>query len=255
MGNKCHSLLCFVFYTLKCLVLLPFCISCCCLFLSLRFLCLSSLSFNYCSSPIFGEICIKVLEVKQYLPFKSFFFFLPSFPHWNKWWRSLALRMNGFQVSRWIGRSMILPLWGLERGKIKCADNVTNILTAAARPGWISKGFRCGRCKSEPNRRSSRQGRLCMSVYPADNYFSLAINCRRSDNAGAQPLRGGGVASIQLMGWRALRRTLMFVHSVESEGQENRWSKVRRFPKWLRTRCLLHAQPAFPSWIRFFLQL
>ena len=112
--------------------------------------------------------------------------------------------MNGFQVWRWIGRWMISPLWGLECGGTRSADIVTNTLTIATKPGRISKGQRNGTRSLRLNRRSSCQRCLSTSVYPTDNYLSLAINCRRSDNADGLPADE----------WRWTRASLTVLESI-----------------------------------------
>lgn len=95
--------------------------------------------------------------------------------------------MNDFQVERWKERWMISPLCGLEWGGTRSADIVTNTLTKATKPGWISKGQRGGMCSSGLNRRSSCRHHLCASVYTTDNYLSRAINFRLGDNADGLP--------------------------------------------------------------------
>lgn len=82
---------------------------------------------------------------------------------------------------------MISPLRGPERAGTRSADIVTNTLTIATEPSRISKGRGGGMRSSRLNRRSFCRRRLCTSVYPTDNYLSLAINCRRSDNADGLP--------------------------------------------------------------------
>lgn len=86
---------------------------------------------------------------------------------------------------------MISPLRGPKEAGTRNADTVTNTLTIATKLGRISKGWKGGMRSSQLSRRSVRR-RLCTSVRPTDNYLSLAINCRRSDNADELPGDGPG---------------------------------------------------------------
>lgn len=94
--------------------------------------------------------------------------------------------MNGFKAWRWIERWMISPLWGLEWNK-ECWH--CDIYTDHGNKTWMNQQetYRDGMCSSQFSRRSFRQSHLCTSVYPTDNYLSLAINHRHEDNADGLP--------------------------------------------------------------------
>lgn len=124
---------------------------------------------------------------------------------------------------------------------------------ARAREGWNKECWYCDKYTDHSNQTwTNQQGtegwhalivaqqkflfacRLRTCVYPMDNYLSLAINCRHSDNADGMPRDEWKAAANQLAGAgeRCVGR-LCLCTRWKCGGQENRCSKVRRCPRWL----------------------